>query len=89
MEKELADLSPGEEEEKGVQFELEGQPQTSMYDFCLVDLERVMSGIPWTFNNHLILLHKLKVGEDPTSIPLIYSDFWVHVHDLPSGYSSD
>ncbi|MBA0730618.1 hypothetical protein Golax_025594, partial [Gossypium laxum] len=98
MEKELADLSLGEEEEEGVQFELEGQPQTSIYDLCLVgrcltasvvDLERVMSGIPWTFNNHLILFHKLKVGEDPTSIPLIYSDFWVHVHDLPSGYSSD
>ncbi|MBA0695872.1 hypothetical protein Goari_002470, partial [Gossypium aridum] len=98
MEKELANLSLGEEEEEGVQFELEGQPQTSKYDLCLVgrcltasvvDLERVMSGIPWTFNNHLILLHKLKVGEDPTSTPLIYSDFWVHVHDLPSGYSSD
>ncbi|MBA0707285.1 hypothetical protein Golax_019337 [Gossypium laxum] len=55
-----------------------------MYDLYLVsccltasvvDLERVMSGIPRTFNNHLFPLHKLKVGEDPTSRPLIYSDF--------------
>ncbi|MBA0794073.1 hypothetical protein Gohar_018432 [Gossypium harknessii] len=89
MEKELANLRLDEEEEEGVQFELEGQPQTLMYDLCLVDLERMMSGIPRTFNNHLILLHKLKVGEDPTSRPLIYSDFWVQVHDLPPGYFLD
>lgn len=36
MEKELADLSLGKEKEEGVQFDLEGQPQTSMYDLGLV-----------------------------------------------------
>ncbi|MFQ6623724.1 hypothetical protein Gotur_003294 [Gossypium turneri] len=36
MEKELANLRLDEEEEEGVQFELEGQPQTLMYDLCLV-----------------------------------------------------
>ncbi|MBA0824615.1 hypothetical protein Goarm_021271 [Gossypium armourianum] len=37
MEKELANLRLDEEEEEGVQFELEGQPQTLMYDLCLVN----------------------------------------------------
>ncbi|KAH1113865.1 hypothetical protein J1N35_007243 [Gossypium stocksii] len=36
MKKEIVDLSLDVEEEEGVQFELEGQPQTLMYDLCLV-----------------------------------------------------
>lgn len=28
-------------------------------------IERVLSGTPWTFNNHLLVLYKLKEGDDP------------------------
>lgn len=37
------------------------------------------------FNNHLLLLQKLKEGEDPLGIPLFHATFWIQVHSLPSG----
>ncbi|MBA0597784.1 hypothetical protein Gorai_007575 [Gossypium raimondii] len=30
-----------------------------------VDVESVMNGTPWIFNNHLLLLHRLQEGDDP------------------------
>ena len=43
-----------------------------------------MDGGLWTFNNHLLILHELKAGEDPVDVPLFFSPFWLQVHDLPS-----
>ncbi|MFQ6624941.1 hypothetical protein Gotur_004514, partial [Gossypium turneri] len=51
-----------------------------------MDLERVIKGSPWTFNNHLLILHKLKRGEDPLKKPLIYSPLWVQIHNVPIGF---
>ncbi|MBA0626364.1 hypothetical protein Godav_004043 [Gossypium davidsonii] len=48
-----------------------------------------MSGTPWTFNNHLLLLHRLQEGDDLNLVPLCYAYFWVQVHDLPSRFFSD
>lgn len=45
-----------------------------------MDMERVIKGSSWTFNNHL---HKLQWGEDPLRILLISSPFWVQVHEVP------
>ncbi|MBA0609088.1 hypothetical protein Godav_021211 [Gossypium davidsonii] len=33
------------------------------------------SGTPWTFNNHLLVLHRLRDGEDPNIVPLVFMDF--------------
>ncbi|MBA0809004.1 hypothetical protein Gohar_024696 [Gossypium harknessii] len=38
---------------------------------------RVITGVPWTFNNHILIMHILQDNEDPMSISLVYSDFWV------------
>ncbi|KAL4334119.1 hypothetical protein GQ457_07G004660 [Hibiscus cannabinus] len=54
-----------------------------------IDLSRVLQGTPWFFNKHLLLLHKIQDGEDHALIPLVYSDFWVQVYDLPSGLMSE
>ncbi|MBA0855408.1 hypothetical protein Goshw_013275 [Gossypium schwendimanii] len=40
--------------------------------FYEVDVERVISGTPWTFNNHLLLLHRLQVHNFP---PGYFSDY--------------
>ncbi|KAK5785224.1 hypothetical protein PVK06_039787 [Gossypium arboreum] len=53
--------------------------------FHVVDMQRVLAGTPWFFNEHLIVLHELKQGEDPLVVPLLSSEFWVQVHDLPPG----
>ncbi|MBA0664005.1 hypothetical protein Goklo_004081, partial [Gossypium klotzschianum] len=46
-------------------------------------------GLPWTFNNHLLILCKLKRGEDPLKIPLVFVPFWVQIHDVPVGLFSE
>ncbi|PPS15332.1 hypothetical protein GOBAR_AA05243 [Gossypium barbadense] len=53
--------------------------------YCEVDRDREINGSPWTFNNHLLFLHVLKDDEDPLEISLLYTTFWVQVHNLPTG----
>ncbi|MBA0824892.1 hypothetical protein Goarm_021529 [Gossypium armourianum] len=48
-----------------------------------------LKGAPWTFNNHLLIIHRIQENEDPMSIPLVYSDWWVQIHDLPPGFFRD
>lgn len=48
-----------------------------------MDLDRVMKGAPWTFNNHLLIIHRLFEGGDPLKVPLIFVPFQVQVHDVP------
>lgn len=56
--------------------------------FHEVDIQRVLAGTPWFFNNHLILFHRMKPGENPSLVPLFLIEFWVQVHDLPIGLVS-
>ncbi|KAG8490654.1 hypothetical protein CXB51_013877 [Gossypium anomalum] len=57
--------------------------------FHEVDLQRVISGTPWFFNNHLLILQIVRNGEDPLSILLNFTEFWVQIHDLPYGLMSE
>ncbi|MFQ6638511.1 hypothetical protein Gotur_015740, partial [Gossypium turneri] len=54
-----------------------------------MDLERVLKGFPWTFNNHLLILYRLRWGEDPMQVPLVFTPFWVQKHDVPIGLFSE
>lgn len=54
-----------------------------------IDLDRFLEGSPWTFNNHLLIYHHLKGGEDPMLVPLFWAYFWVQVHDLMTGLFSE
>ncbi|KAG8498955.1 hypothetical protein CXB51_005330 [Gossypium anomalum] len=54
--------------------------------FCFynkIDLKSMLDSILWFFNQHLIIFHKLKRGDDPLQVPLHYMNFWVQIHDLP------
>ncbi|MBA0756892.1 hypothetical protein Gotri_020033 [Gossypium trilobum] len=53
--------------------------------FHEVDIRRVLARTPWFFNNHLLLLHRIQSGENPSLVHLTFSEFWVQVHDLPPG----
>ncbi|MBA0729546.1 hypothetical protein Golax_022726, partial [Gossypium laxum] len=35
-----------------------------------VDIDKVIKGAPWTFNNHLLVFHRLLEDEDPMEVPL-------------------
>ncbi|MBA0833643.1 hypothetical protein Goarm_006073, partial [Gossypium armourianum] len=73
--------------------------QPELFDLCLisdlgemgylfrfynrVDIDRVVKGASWTFNNYLLVFDQLENNEDPMQIPMIFSWFWVQIHDLP------
>ncbi|MBA0873472.1 hypothetical protein Goshw_002653, partial [Gossypium schwendimanii] len=42
----------------------------------------------WTFNNHLLVFHRLKDEEDPMKVLLVLSTLWVQVYELPLGLFS-
>ncbi|MBA0654479.1 hypothetical protein Goklo_021481 [Gossypium klotzschianum] len=51
--------------------------------FNEVDIARVLAGTPWFFNNHLLILKRITYGENPATLELNSTVFWVQVHDLP------
>lgn len=57
--------------------------------FHEVDLNRIKGGGPWSFDNHLLILHQLEDGEEPSHVPLLHVDFWVQIFDLPVGFMSE
>jgi 14-3-3 protein epsilon len=50
-----------------------------------LDMEAVLNGGPWTFDNNMLLLERVQLGMQIESIPLFYTDFWVQIHNLPAG----
>jgi 14-3-3 protein epsilon len=56
--------------------------------FHLWDMERVFQGGPWLFDNHMLVLKKLNVGDDPITTELDEAEMWVQIYNLPFGYMS-
>ncbi|MBA0605222.1 hypothetical protein Godav_017814 [Gossypium davidsonii] len=57
--------------------------------FNEVDIERVVAGKPWFFNNHLLILQKIPGGENPAALELNFTEFWIQVHELPPGLMTE
>ncbi|MBA0737116.1 hypothetical protein Gogos_010592, partial [Gossypium gossypioides] len=74
---------------KGVQIRDLGEKRYIFKFFHIVDMEIVIKGSPWTFNNHLLVLHKLQWREDPLRVLLISASFWVQVHDVSISFYSE
>lgn len=53
------------------------------------DLVWVKNGGPWSFDNALLVLNNIALGEDPTKIQLTSVNFWIQIHDLPIGLMSE
>lgn len=68
---------------QGVQISYLGDWRYLFKFFHEIDIERVINGVPWTFNNHLLIIHRLEENEDLICVPLVYTSFWIQVHDLP------
>lgn len=49
---------------------------------------RVFNGGLWTFDNHLLILGQIQVGDIPSQISLFHVNFWVQVHDVPARFMS-
>ncbi|MBA0834985.1 hypothetical protein Goarm_007298, partial [Gossypium armourianum] len=48
-----------------------------------VDIDRVLAGTLWFFNNHLLILQRISNGENPAALELNLTEFWIQVHELP------
>jgi hypothetical protein len=50
-----------------------------------LDMEAVLKGGPWTFDNNVLILEQVQLGMQIDRIPLFHVDMWVQIHDLPMG----
>lgn len=48
-----------------------------------------MKGGPWTFDNAMLVLKSIALGEDPLKVSLNEVNFWIQIHELPSGFMSE
>ncbi|XP_045791974.1 uncharacterized protein LOC123886726 [Trifolium pratense] len=53
--------------------------------FHPLDIEAVIKGGPWTFDNFTLIVERLKVGVSLYDIPLFHVNFWVQIHNVPVG----
>ncbi|MBA0794579.1 hypothetical protein Gohar_018894 [Gossypium harknessii] len=52
-----------------------GENRYSCKFYQKLDIDRVINGAPWTFNNHLLLFHQLGENENPLEVSLINGGF--------------
>lgn len=57
--------------------------------FYKEDKSWVMNGGPWSFDNAMLLLHEIGLGEEPLKVALWHLDIWIQIHDLPNGFMSE
>jgi hypothetical protein len=50
-----------------------------------IDMEAVLNGGPWTFDNNMLILEQVQLGMQIERIPLFHVNMWVQVHNLPMG----
>lgn len=57
--------------------------------FHKIDMEKVLGGGPWTFDNHILVLGRMRMGVPLQEIVLNHVDFWIQIHNLPIGFMSE
>ncbi|KAF2323514.1 hypothetical protein GH714_035863 [Hevea brasiliensis] len=55
----------------------------------IMDPDRVLNGGPWNFSQNLIILCKVPEGKNFRQVQLTEVDFWVQLHNYPSGCRSE
>jgi hypothetical protein len=74
---------------KGVKIK-ETTPGLFLFQFAhALDMEAVLQGGPWMFDNHMLILDRVQLGVQIENIPLHHVDFWVQVHNLPVGLMAE
>ncbi|KAK6154344.1 hypothetical protein DH2020_008592 [Rehmannia glutinosa] len=74
---------------KGV-FIKELGPNLFLFQFFHeLDMSRIQSNGPWTFDNLLLITKRLHISEQPAKVSLFHVELWVQVYDLPFGYMTE
>lgn len=53
------------------------------------DVEKVLKGRPWSFENKLLVIQEIDHQQQPTDMVLNHSPFWIRLYNLPFGFRSD
>lgn len=65
----------------------EVSPNLFLYQFRhKKDLENVVKGGPWSFDNHMLVLGRMQTGVLIQNIPLFHVEFWVQAHNIRVGF---
>jgi 14-3-3 protein epsilon len=68
---------------KGVTIKEAPTGKFLFYFAHLLDMEVVLNGGPWSFDNNKLILERVQLGIQIEHIPLHFVNMWVQVHDLP------
>lgn len=53
------------------------------------DLQWVIKGGPWSFDNVMLLISVIPDGADPLHVPLFEIQFWIQIQGLPAGFMTE
>lgn len=73
---------------KGVEIHDLGNHRYSFIFYHVLDIQKVVDGGPWSFEQSPLVCHQVKSGENANDVQLNKMDIWVQVYDLPSGMLS-
>ncbi|XP_074374021.1 uncharacterized protein LOC141714399 [Apium graveolens] len=71
---------------EGVEIHDLGGQRYSFVFYHVLDMEKVVEGGPWTFEQSLLILHKLGETEDVNTVALNKIYIWVQVYDFATEY---
>lgn len=50
------------------------------------DMQWVLKGGPWSFDNAMVALEKVEKGQNPASVKPCFLNIWIQLYNLPVGY---
>lgn len=53
------------------------------------DMQWVVKGGPWTFDNVMLALEPVAPYDDPVKVPLWFVNIWIQIHELPMGFMTE
>ena len=53
------------------------------------DMLWVLNGGPWSFDNAMLIVNRIPIGEEPLNVPLWSLELWIQIHDLSKGFMSE
>lgn len=74
---------------EGMEVHDMGGLKYSFVFFHKLDVQKVIDGGPWSFEQAMLVYHQVKEGEDPLTLKLQELEIWVQIYDIPRGFLSE
>ncbi|XP_074322934.1 uncharacterized protein LOC141659900 [Apium graveolens] len=66
-----------------------GDRKYSFIFYHKLDVAKVMEGGPWSFEQSMLVLHQVEMGDDPTAVEIQDMEMWIRIYDMPRGFVSE